>query len=163
MVRYALSPRWLAWHVFCVLLIAGLIGMGIWQWNVATAPRTPGGPANLNLRNLVYAFQWWIFAAFGVWFWFRFIRDQRDAEIAVAAAVEGVDGAEGDREVADGGDFESSPSHINQVPVQVDDQPISLDAPAAARAQRAQGTTSDSVDRTVDRSVERTVDRNGGE
>ena len=49
-----------------VLLIAGLIGMGIWQWNVATAPRIPGGEANLNLRNLVYAFQWWIFAAFAM-------------------------------------------------------------------------------------------------
>ena len=155
-LRYAMAPRWLAWHVFCVLLIAGLIGMGIWQWNVATAPRIPGGEANLNLRNLVYAFQWWIFAAFGVWFWFRFIRDQRDAELAAAAAVEGFDGAEDDRKVADVGGSESYRRPADQAPVQVDDQPISLDAPAATRARRAHGAPSDSVDRN-------SVERNGGE
>lgn len=145
--------------------------MGIWQWNVATAPRTPGGPANLNLRNLVYAFQWWIFAAFGVWFWFRFIRDQRDAELATAAAVEAVGDDDRDRRAARGAGSEPSIGRVDQAPVEAVDQPISLDAPAAARAQRAQGAASDPVDRStngtsekpVDTSVDRTVERNGGD
>lgn len=137
-----MSPRWLAWHVFCAVLIAGLVGMGVWQWSVATAPTTPGGPANLNLRNLVYAFQWWIFAAFGVWFWFRFIRDQRDSELAVSAAAEVVDGTD-----ADGAGSKSLDSRPDQVPAEAGDQPISLDAPVAARAQRAQGAPAESADR----------------
>lgn len=39
------------------------------------------GEPEVSIRNLVYAIQWWIFAAFAAWFWFRYLRDQRDAEM----------------------------------------------------------------------------------
>jgi cytochrome oxidase assembly protein ShyY1 len=55
---------------------------------VATAQRpVPAGPApaavradppsggELDLRNLSYALQWWLFAAFGLFFWWRIVRD----------------------------------------------------------------------------------------
>ncbi len=80
MLRYALARRWWAWHLLCLCLAAAFIAMGIWQLHVATAPISYGG--SLNLRNFVYALQWWAFTCFGIWFWFRFIRDQRDAEMA---------------------------------------------------------------------------------
>lgn len=31
--------------------------------------------SGLALQNLSYAVQWWIFAAFGLWLWFRLVRD----------------------------------------------------------------------------------------
>jgi surfeit locus 1 family protein len=36
----------------------------------------PGtGDAGLALQNLSYAFQWWLFSAFGLFFWWRVVRD----------------------------------------------------------------------------------------
>ncbi len=88
MFRYALSRRWIPWHLFCAALVVIMVVAGIWQWSVAFDSVDANGEPSLNVRNLVYALQWWVFAAFGVWFWFRFLRDQRDAELAdmVAAA-----------------------------------------------------------------------------
>lgn len=56
-----------------------MIALGVWQFTVSTTP-LPGQPDSLEPRNLVYALQWWVFAGFGVWFWWRFIRDQRESE-----------------------------------------------------------------------------------
>lgn len=58
-----------------------MIFAGAWQWEVAFSDVSADGTTGFNARNLVYAFQWWIFAAFGGWFWYRFLRDQRDAEL----------------------------------------------------------------------------------
>lgn len=58
-----------------------MVFAGIWQMEVAFNDISADGTSGFNARNLVYALQWWIFAAFGVWFWFRFLRDQRDAEL----------------------------------------------------------------------------------
>ncbi|MEY2634932.1 MAG: hypothetical protein RIS75_872 [Actinomycetota bacterium] len=33
-------------------------------------------PVGIEIRNLFYAWQWWIFAAFAVFIWFRFVRDE---------------------------------------------------------------------------------------
>lgn len=69
-------------------MVTGMLIAGGWQWSVAFANVDANGDPSLDVRNLVYALQWWVFAAFGTWFWFRFLRDQRDAELAelVAAA-----------------------------------------------------------------------------
>lgn len=49
---------------------------------VAVPPPTEG--VGFNWRNLAYALQWWIFALFGVYMWFHFVRDalrgQRERE-----------------------------------------------------------------------------------
>ncbi len=87
-LRYMASPRWIFWHVFCLVIVLAMIGLGIWQWQVALTPDIPGGPTPWHPRNLVYWLQWWIFAGFAGWFWYRFLRDQRDADAADDAADE---------------------------------------------------------------------------
>jgi hypothetical protein len=64
-----------------------MVWAGSWQWGVAFSEIGADGQPALNPRNLVYAIQWWVFAAFGTWFWFRFLRDQRDAELVELEAA----------------------------------------------------------------------------
>jgi surfeit locus 1 family protein len=40
-----------------------------------TAPHLPGAGASTALRNLLYAFQWWVFGAFAVFVWWRWITE----------------------------------------------------------------------------------------
>lgn len=42
---------------------------------VARVP-TPLGDTGIQLRNAAYALQWWVFAGFAVWFWWRMVRDE---------------------------------------------------------------------------------------
>ena len=35
----------------------------------------PEPPAGLAFQNLSYALQWWLFSAFGLFFWWRLVRD----------------------------------------------------------------------------------------
>lgn len=125
-----MARRWIGWHLLCSTVIAAMIVMGAWQLSVAT------GATPMNLRNLVYALQWWVFTAFGVWFWFRYMRDQRDAELAEAtedAAIAnaatvtagGRDGGTATGGTADASTAEAAPTQI------------SLDAPAEIRLNRA--------------------------
>lgn len=48
----------------------------------ATGPQltkvpTPLGPTGVNWRNAAYAVQWWVFAGFGLWLWWRMVREER--------------------------------------------------------------------------------------
>ncbi len=36
---------------------------------------TPLGDTGLQLRNAAYALQWWVFAGFALWLWWRMVRD----------------------------------------------------------------------------------------
>jgi hypothetical protein len=54
--------------VLALVLIAALILLGRWQWDVSESQR--GG-----LQNLLYAFQWWAMAAMVVYGWWRLLRD----------------------------------------------------------------------------------------
>lgn len=40
-----------------------------------TAAHLPGADASTALRNLLYAFQWWIFGAFAVFMWWRWLQE----------------------------------------------------------------------------------------
>ena len=42
-----------------------------------------------HLRNLLYAFQWWIFGGFAVYIWYRWCRDQVEAAAEQAQTVAG--------------------------------------------------------------------------
>ena len=45
---------------------------------LAVPPEDPGqAQRHLNFRNLAYAGQWWVFAAFAVVIWLRVLRDER--------------------------------------------------------------------------------------
>lgn len=94
MLRFALSGRWVPWHVLWLVIISLLVAAGIWQWSVAFDNVEIDGQPNTSMRNLVYAVQWWVFAVFALWFWWRFLRDQRDAELAELqqAAADAPDG-----------------------------------------------------------------------
>ncbi|MEO5608795.1 MAG: SURF1 family protein [Ornithinibacter sp.] len=41
---------------------------------------TPVAPTGLKWRNAAYALQWWIFAAFAFWMWWRMVRDSAREE-----------------------------------------------------------------------------------
>lgn len=41
----------------------------------AAVERLPGADASTGLRNLLYAFQWWIFGAFAVFMWWRWLAE----------------------------------------------------------------------------------------
>lgn len=45
---------------------------------------TPLGPSGLNWRNAAYAVQWWVFAAFGLWLWWRMVREEHTRTAAGA-------------------------------------------------------------------------------
>ena len=72
-VRTAFRLRWLPRHVLALVLIAALILLGRWQWDVSESQR--GG-----LQNLLYAFQWWAMAAMVVYGWWRLLRDDATAD-----------------------------------------------------------------------------------
>ncbi len=43
---------------------------------------------SLNFRNVMYAFQWWIFAAFPLWMWTKMVRQEARRNTSTAEAVE---------------------------------------------------------------------------
>ena len=51
-----------------VVLIAALILLGRWQWDVSESQRG-------SLQNLLYAFQWWAMALMVGYGWWRLLRD----------------------------------------------------------------------------------------
>jgi DNA-binding transcriptional regulator of glucitol operon len=67
-VRTAFRARWLPRHVLALLLIATLILLGRWQWDVSESQRG-------SLQNLLYAFQWWAMALMVGYGWWRLLRD----------------------------------------------------------------------------------------
>ncbi len=79
-----LARRWIPWHVFCFTVAGVMIWLGSWQWRVAAAPH-PAGVAVSSWRNYAYAFNWWVFTGVAIWFWWRFMRDQRQADVKADA------------------------------------------------------------------------------
>ena len=65
--RFLITPRWLGWHAFAVLAVAGMLALGYWQLR-----RAEEG----NSLSWAYTFEWPIFAVFGVVFWAKTIRDE---------------------------------------------------------------------------------------
>ena len=57
----------MAWHVLAVVLAITFVKLGIWQWHRARATG--------SMQSMGYALQWPVFAAFGVFFWWRTVRD----------------------------------------------------------------------------------------
>lgn len=59
-------------------------------------PPPPPVPEGLTWRNLAYALQWWLFAAFAGWMWVRMVRDEAAAETAAGAGADTGPGTGGD-------------------------------------------------------------------
>jgi len=56
------TPAWIARHVLALVLVAGCLGLGWWQFSRAT-----GG----NALSWGYTFEWPVFAGFFAFLWFR--------------------------------------------------------------------------------------------
>jgi hypothetical protein len=65
--RFLISPKWLGWHVFVILSVAGMLWLGNWQLHRAEAG---------NALSWAYTFEWPLFAIFAVVFWAKTIRDE---------------------------------------------------------------------------------------
>jgi hypothetical protein len=65
--RILLTPRWLSWHLFAVVAVAGMCWLGQWQFSRAMAG---------NTLSWAYTFEWPIFAIFGIVFWVKTIKDE---------------------------------------------------------------------------------------
>lgn len=138
------QARWWPWHLICACILGGLVFLGYWQMGVAFNPGEWHGE-QFSIRNFVYALQWWVFGVFVIWFWFRYMRDQRDAELAVASEEQAIGRA---RNMAGGTGPSGSDSNGDAAGAQADDAPISLDSPAAERrkqifGERASGPVGD--------------------
>ncbi|QIM21611.1 SURF1 family protein [Phycicoccus sp. HDW14] len=54
---------------------------------------TPLAPTGLSWRNAAYAVQWWVFAAFGLWLWWRMVREEAHRGGAPALVAAGDNGS----------------------------------------------------------------------
>lgn len=64
------TPAWIARHILALVLVAGFLALGWWQFSRAT-----GG----NSLSWGYTFEWPVFAAFVVFLWCREIQLERRA------------------------------------------------------------------------------------
>jgi DNA-binding transcriptional regulator of glucitol operon len=82
---FAVKPGWIVLHAFAVAAIVTMIMLGRWQLHVSEAK-------HFNLQNTGYTIQWWVFAGFVGFFWWRIMRDAanrragEDAETYAAPA-----------------------------------------------------------------------------
>jgi hypothetical protein len=65
--RFLITPRWIAWHLFMVASVIGMLWLGDWQLHRALSG---------NGLSWAYTFEWPIFAVFAVVFWAKTIRDE---------------------------------------------------------------------------------------
>ena len=65
--KILLSPKWWGLHLLCVVLVLVFLRLGLWQWHRAQSPS--GG-----IQNYAYAFQWPLFAGFGLVLYWKTLR-----------------------------------------------------------------------------------------
>jgi DNA-binding transcriptional regulator of glucitol operon len=56
------------WHLFTVAAVTTMILLGRWQLDVSESK-------GFSLQNFGYSIQWWLFSAFGLFLWWRVVRD----------------------------------------------------------------------------------------
>jgi hypothetical protein len=78
--RFVIEPRWIAWHLFAVVAVIGMLWLGDWQLH-----RALGG----NALSWAYTFEWPVFAVFGVVFWAKTILDQGKLPEAGTSTAQG--------------------------------------------------------------------------
>jgi hypothetical protein len=68
-VRKVLAPKWWLLHLFVAGAVYGMLRLGLWQWHRAHS--STGG-----IQNYAYAFQWPLFAVFGIVLWVKTMQDE---------------------------------------------------------------------------------------
>jgi len=71
--KILVSPKWWGLHLFVIVLVLAFLRLGLWQWHRAQSPS--GG-----LQNYAYAFQWPLFAVFGLVLWWKTLKIEVDGE-----------------------------------------------------------------------------------
>jgi len=81
-----LAPRWWVLHLFVAAAVYAMLRLGLWQWHRAHSQS--GG-----IQNYAYAFQWPLFAVFGIVLWVKTMQDEvrgrRGAELRHQAVADG--------------------------------------------------------------------------
>jgi hypothetical protein len=72
--KILLSPKWWGLHVFVIVTVLVFLRLGLWQWHRAQSPS--GG-----IQNYAYAFQWPLFAGFGLVLWWKTLRIEVAGEL----------------------------------------------------------------------------------
>lgn len=67
MRRRLLSRKWLALHALLIVCLLSFSLLGKWQFTRAES-------VDGTIRNIAYALQWWIFAGFAIFFWWKILR-----------------------------------------------------------------------------------------
>jgi hypothetical protein len=65
--HFVFRPKWLAWHAFTFVAVAGMLWLGDWQFHRAVSG---------NGLSWAYTFEWPVFAVFGAVFWAKTIFDE---------------------------------------------------------------------------------------
>lgn len=74
MFNYARQLRWIPLHLAAMAISYGFIELGFWQWERRFRVLADGSQI-ADWQNTFYAIQWWFFALFMVWFWWKFLTD----------------------------------------------------------------------------------------
>jgi DNA-binding transcriptional regulator of glucitol operon len=80
-LRLLVTPRWIGWTLFALVIVAVCGAMAYWQ---VIRAESPGG----SLLNAGYAFQWPLFGVFFAALWWRMLRAEARALAAVRAEQE---------------------------------------------------------------------------
>jgi DNA-binding transcriptional regulator of glucitol operon len=65
---FALRPGWVVFHACTIAAVVTMVLLGRWQLHVSEAK-------HFSVQNFGYSIQWWAFAAFSLFFWWRIVRD----------------------------------------------------------------------------------------
>src|SRR5947199_10069565 len=68
-MRRVLMPKWWVLHVTVLVAVLVMLRLGLWQWHRANS--SSGG-----IQNYAYAFQWPLFAVFGIVLWVKTLLDE---------------------------------------------------------------------------------------
>ena len=69
-MRGLLSPAWVARHAVATALVVAFALLGRWQW------QTGREAGHWDFQNLTYAVQWWLFGAFVLYAYGRWIYEE---------------------------------------------------------------------------------------
>lgn len=89
-----LINRWdtAVYNAFVFLTDETVAGSPVALDGLQRVPPPTGDSAQLNLKNAMYALQWWVFAAFGFFLWWRTVRQAHLDETTGGEAAGGPDG-----------------------------------------------------------------------
>lgn len=62
-------------HLAALAFSYAFAALGWWQWERRIRLNPETGVELIDWQNTFYAFQWWFFAVFAVWFWWKFLSD----------------------------------------------------------------------------------------